>query len=354
MKTDIIEYEVHPASIVLNFEEAKAIIEKEVADYDVVVTEDSVGDAKKLATALNKRAGEIDQELKAAIAKASEPLNEVDGQRKELVAICKDGRKRILVQVEKFEDVKRQRAQNLLEAYRSEYWTKLKVKDEFKSAEFDDLVNLSALTKKGNLAASASSELERRVSADKAKQDQTERRLLELENRSYRAGLAAPLSRDHVRPFLFADDETYDRELERIFKAEAEREKIATERERQRREREAASAPRAPVDTTPAQTAQESAQAGPATDAPAQPARQVSGDHAPHQMRAPDAPENAGFVKWRVVVTFEVATADSVTADKVCEAALKRIQGAGITTTADIRAVGSNEDAAVLRPGARR
>lgn len=354
MTTDIIEYEVHPASIVLNFEEAKALIEKEVADYDVVVTEDSVADAKKLATALNKRAGEIDQELKAAIAKASAPLTEVDGQRKELVAICKDGRQRILVQVEKFENVKRQRAHNLLEAHRQEYWTKLKVKDEFKSAEFDDLVNLSAITKKGNLAASARSELEKRVQSDKAKQDQTERRLLELENRSYRAGLAAPLSRDHVRPFLFADDETYERELERIFKAEAEREKVATERERQRREREAASAPRQEPAATPPETDQKPTGFGPGTNAPASTAAPVSGDHAPPQMRAPDAPESPGFVKWRVVVTFEVETADSVTADKVCEAAHKRMAGAGITTATDIRAIGSNEDAAVLRPGFRR
>jgi hypothetical protein len=173
MTTDILKIETRPASIDINFDEAKSMIEKEVAEYDVVVTEDSVGDAKQLATALNKRAGEIDRRLKDAIAEASAPMKTADGQRKELVAICKDGRQRILVQVEKFEDVKRQRARNLLDAFRSEYWTKLKIKDEFKSAEFDDLVKLSALTKKGNLTASASDELERRVYADKALQDQT-------------------------------------------------------------------------------------------------------------------------------------------------------------------------------------
>lgn len=341
MNKDILRIDATPASLKINFEEAKAQIEAEVDQYDVVVTEDSVGDAKKLATMLNKRAKEIDQRRKDAIAEVSAPIKSADEQFKQLVAICKNGRQRIMVQVEKFEDVQRERAAGLLKTYREEYWIKFGVKDEFKSAEFDDLVKLTALTGKGNLTAATDAEIRQRVQADKSMQDQTERRLLELENRSYRADLAAPLTRDHVRPFLFADDETYERELTRIIDAELQREKVAAERERQRQAR----AVEPPKEQTPAEAPQTRAEPEPAPDT----------DHqAQAEPAAPDAPDQAGTIRWRVTVTFSVETSDSVGAEKVCEAAYKRMLDANIKTMTDVRAIGSNEDTAVLRPGLRR
>jgi hypothetical protein len=119
------------------------------------------------------------------------------------------------------------------------FWAELDVAEEFRQAEFDDLVMVSAVTKAGSLAGKQKTILQNRCRDDRRIQDRTERRLLELENASLRAGLSAPLTRDHVEHFLFADDERYSRELERILTAEVQRQEEAEKRMRERIEREA-------------------------------------------------------------------------------------------------------------------
>jgi hypothetical protein len=74
--------------------------------------------------------------------------------------------------------------------------------------------------------------------ADKAIQDQTDRRLLMLENQSLRAGLASPLTRDHVNSFLFQPDEVYQAQLDRIIASEINRQNDAEQKLREKIERE--------------------------------------------------------------------------------------------------------------------
>src|SRR6056297_2528474 len=144
-----------PAVLSVNFEEAREAIKQHVAKYNIVVTADTVGEAKKTATELNKQAKELDDRRKAAIAEVSAPIREADEQMKQLVTLYKDGRKKIIDQVERFEDETRAEAARKLEARREEVWDSLGVDDEFRAAEYRDLVRLTALTQAGNLAAGA-------------------------------------------------------------------------------------------------------------------------------------------------------------------------------------------------------
>lgn len=90
-----------PASVEFNFDELKQALEDELRPYrELVVTEDTVKSGKELATELNKTKKAIDDQLKAAIKKASEPLTLVDNQRKELSGMIDEGRREILKQVE--------------------------------------------------------------------------------------------------------------------------------------------------------------------------------------------------------------------------------------------------------------
>lgn len=234
---ELIQVENTPAHIDVNFEALKKHLDGELKKYRVVVTGDTVKDAKKVATDINALRKEIDTRRKEEVAKASEPVKAFDGKMKELVAMCDTGRKEILDQVKKFEDETRQLASQLLHDAREDLWKKLQVEDEYKSAEFDDLILLSSVTGTGKLAASAKQKLEQRVSEDKALQDRTKVRLVELENKSWKADLAAPLTRDHVQHFLFADEETYNRELQRILDAEIERQAAAEQRMKQQEEK---------------------------------------------------------------------------------------------------------------------
>ncbi|WP_372809293.1 hypothetical protein, partial [Litorivivens sp.] len=82
-----------------------------------------------------------------------------------------------------------------------------------------------------------------RATADKSLQDRTEMRLLKLENESYKAGLHAPLTRDHVNTFIFADDETYSTELSRVIAAEIGRQEATEKRIEEKRAKEQAPPP---------------------------------------------------------------------------------------------------------------
>lgn len=289
---ELITVESQPAEIAVNYDELKAALEADLKKYDVVVTEDTLADAKKLATELNKQRKAIDDRRKAEVAKASEPVRVFDQQMKDLAGLYEDGRKKILEQVKRFEDEARETARQLLEQKRDEYWVDHEVGPEFRKAEYQDLVNLSALTKKGALTSAVKKSLHDRVKDDRALQDRTERRLLELENASHRAGLAAPLTRDHVAHFLFESDDKYKLELDRILEAEVKRQQAAEERERKRLQDEADRKARE-VAQRQAREAQEEAQR-----------QQREQEQAQEGAPATEAPEATEFV--RVTATFAV------------------------------------------------
>lgn len=325
---DLIRIESTPALVSVNFAELKEALAKELAKYDVVVTADTLPDAKKLATDLNKTAGEIDKRRKEEVAKVSEPIRAFDDSMKELVGMCKDGRGKILKQVERFEDETRAACQELLIALRQELWDQYKVGPDFQRAGYQDLIQISHVTAKGNLTAKAKSELDARVVLDLRMQDQTERRLLELENASYKAGLAAPLTLDHVRPFLFEDHETYDRELTRIIEAEVRRQEQAEQAMRERLEREA----RLRAEAEQREQARLAQAAEPAQRE--EPVKQELGG-LPREEPAAE-PAAPGKIRLSVVAVFAPEVDPSVSYEAVEKALKAAMKKAGITTLQSI------------------
>ena len=311
-----------PAALSINFEDLREAIEQDVAKYDVIVTADGVADAKKTASELNAKAKEIDTKRKAAIAEVSAPIKTADEQMKDLVEIYRNGRQKILDQIEKFEDETRRDVDKKLSDLRDDLWQGNNIEPEFRNAEYSDQVKISALTKTGNLTAAAKREVESRVRADKALQDQTERRCMDLENRSFRAGLKEPLTRDHVAHFLLADADEYEAGIDRILNAEVQRqERIETaERERQKRQDERAAR------TEPEPTPATAPAPGPA------PATQQA---APE----PPAPAPTGKIAWSVRCTFRLEVSDHISGDQI-ERELRRVleQKAGITTLDSVQA----------------
>lgn len=234
----LISVSATPAAIAFNYEETRSWLEGELKQYDVVVTADTLADCKKLAAELNKLAAEISKRRRDAVAEVSAPIKLFEDQAKSLEQMCKEGRQKLLDQVQVFEDETKAKAKAALEAARSAMWAEQEVADEFRRTQIDDLVKLSTLTKTGKLSATAKQELLIRVNSDLKLQQQTQIRLHLLENDSYRAGLAAPLARAHVETFLFASDEEYGQRLQAMIASELERQKVAEERSRKRFEEE--------------------------------------------------------------------------------------------------------------------
>jgi len=352
---DLIRIKTTPAQIAGNFDEVEAQLTEYLRQYDVVVTQDSVANAKKLATELNKQIGELDRRIKEALAEASAPIKEADEKRKHLVQLGKDARAKIQEQVKRYEDETRKLAAQLLDDYRESLWRDHGVSVKYQHAEYEDLVKLTAVTKSGNLAAAVKKDLETRVRDDKAMQDRTGRRLAELSGASYEAGLAAPLTRDHVEHFLFAADEKYAAELQRILDAEVERQNKAEQRAREQAQREAQQKAEAERREKARQERME--QAGPPDSVDAQGAEYRTMDtpagntaHVVTQPSSDDtpAPQSRGddTVTWSVVMTFEVRVPATVTADEIKREARSIVKPEALKTLKNIGAQKARQAAA--------
>src|SRR5690625_3722969 len=294
-----------PAKLATNFDEVKKSLAAELAKYEgVVVTRDTVADAKKLATELNQTAKAIDDRRKEEVAAVARPSLQFDAQMRELVEMCKDGRAQLLDQVKVFEDEVRDQVKELLTEYLEGQWDDQEVEQEFRRATIDDLAILSNITKTGNLTARAGNEVIARVQADRALEDKTHMRIAQLESISYQSGLAAPLTRDHVAGILFADDEAYQAEVERIVSAEVERQKVAQEKLQERLIKENRMAP-------------------------------------PAGYKKPQVSKG----EVAVVATFNIEVSDKVTDEQIRAALQKKMEAAGFTTLQSIEIIRAQEAA---------
>jgi hypothetical protein len=232
---ELIVIENIPAKISVNFKELKAKSITLSEKYKgIVVTLETLPESKKLTTELNAIKNEIAALRKSEAVRATAPVKVFEAQMKELEQMWEVNRQEILAQVAKFENQTRELASQLLTDLRDELWTGQGIRVEFRRAEFDVLVLLSAVTATGNLTASTRGKLEALVTLDKQLQDQTDMRLLRLENESYKAGLAAPLNRGHVEYFLFAAEPAYSEKLARLMATELAREEVAQQRMREK------------------------------------------------------------------------------------------------------------------------
>jgi len=229
-----------PAVLSFNYETFKAELEQKLEQYRTVVTVDTVKQAKETATELNKLKTELDTRRKEAIRYVSAPIKAADDQMKECVRLVADGRQDILDQVARFDKERLEKLHEKLIEDRDIMRSELEIRPEFHGAASDltDLVKLGNITPKGRPTGKAGDAVYERVNQEHQLQLTVERRILELENASYRAGLAAPLTKAHVEHFIRADEETYQAKLGELFKAEIERDRqsrqaIAQEAERQ-------------------------------------------------------------------------------------------------------------------------
>ena len=322
-----------PALVEVNFDELKKHLSIELERYtSVVVTQETVKGAKELATELNATKGEIGKRRKDEVARASAPVKAFDGKMKELEAMCEDGRQGLLKQVATFEDETRRLASEMLTELRGELWAAHGIRAEFRWSECEPLALLSAVTATGNLTAGAKGKLEALVTADKQLQDQTDMRLLKLENESFKSGLSAPLNRGHVEHFLFDSEPVYSDKLDRLMKTELEREEVAQKRMREKMEREQKQKEESEQRQREA-AKREAARVPEVVEQRSAPQE----DPVPAQKPEPDAVKpsaaaRTGTTPVTVSCTFTVNVGDNVT-DSAIESELRKVMtAAGLTT----------------------
>jgi len=312
--------------IVSGFKEAKAKLEKELKKYDVVVTLDTLKDSKAMTTTLNKRAAEIDVQRKEAVYNVSEPIRAFEAEMKTLHKMCKDGREKILTQVNVFENETRTTIRKKLVDLLQAQYEHHEVDEEFKTASIDDLVILSNLTGKGSLTAKTVAEVTNRVNADKQVQFKVEMRLVYLENKCYKAGLTSPLTEVHISRFLRSPDDEYEAQLQSLIEVELERQKATEEAA----VKKAATVAKAVVDHhTKAVEASTEFQ---------KPACDSEQEMFPHENKSDENESKlteaapSGTIGYIVTTTFELAVPAHVPVEAIENKVRKTLDGAGFTT----------------------
>lgn len=228
-----LQVNVTPAKIETNIEPLRlALIEKIDNQSKTVITLENLQEGKNLAAEINKTKKLISDERKRVDGEAGLEVKAFEDQMKALEKICTDGYDLLKRQTDEFDAAKKAEHLQIIKGALSAAWEAAGIEPEFRRATVDDLASLTAVTPKGSLTKATKITLDGRVFEDKARQDRTNMRLVLLENQSLKAGLVAPLDRNHVAAFLFAPDDVYQKRLDAIIQSEIQRQQAAQDKAR--------------------------------------------------------------------------------------------------------------------------
>jgi len=314
-----------PLVLTANFDVVEKHLKSELKKYDVVVTEDTLKDCKKLSTELNAIANNINAKRKEEVALISVPIKAFDEKIKSLVTLCQDGREKLTKQIKVFEDKTKADIKIMLLNYLHEKYDASQVESEYRTSTIDDLVILGNRTATGKLAGKATSAIDMRVMENINTQNMVATRLLKLENASYKAGLKAPLERIHIAAFLMADDEVYDKNLESLLKSEVNRQEVAEEKTRAEVKKET------PVTTNPA------ANPDIVPEAIADMMNEVDENKEPAITQQPPEGKTLHVIQAR----FEVMALPNVKPEQIVNKLKEVMEEAGITSLVEINLVNS-------------
>jgi hypothetical protein len=234
-----LQVKITPAQISANLAEIKADLLENLKQYDIDVTIETLPDAKKMATDLNKLAGEIDKRRKDVKKELSAPVDVFNAQAVELAKMILDAREKILKQVAVFENKQKAHCRQLLQNELDTLYLESGVTKEYQTGNIEKLAILSNLTEKAKLTKSAIEKVAEIVKADKAVQDMVESRKANLNAITERAGLLGGISDALIMPFIREPESVYTAKLNEIIDAEIKRQKATEERIRAEAERKA-------------------------------------------------------------------------------------------------------------------
>jgi len=228
-----LQVNVTPAKIETNIEPLRlALIEKIDNQSKTVITLENLAEGKELAATINKTKSLLESERKRITKEACVDVDKFVEAAKGLEKICDAGYRTVKDQTDKFDAAKKSEHLQIIKDALAAAWEAAGIEPEFCRATVDDLATLTAVTPKGSLTKATKTSLDSRVAEDKSLQDKITMRLVLLENQSLKAGLVAPLDRNHVAAFLFAPDDVYQKRLDAIIESEIQRQQAAQDKAR--------------------------------------------------------------------------------------------------------------------------
>ena len=219
----------HSLDISSNMEELAVGIKKDIqTKYDLIVTEDSLPETKKLMAEINKRKADFKSKYKEFKEEVLSPLVTLDAKAKEIEGYFDDARSALDNQVKNFEKGKLEAIRVIIEKYRD--YACLKANIDISSITINDLVMLSAVNTNSN-----------GYSIAKKISDTIEQRIQFVENQILKAKLEAEEKAKYEREIaekakLEAEEKARQREMEMLARMEREKQEALLKAEREKEE----------------------------------------------------------------------------------------------------------------------
>ena len=284
----------HSLDISSNMEELAENIKKDIQNkYDIIVTEDSLPETKKLMAEVNKEKDEFKKKYKEFKNEVLAPLTPLDAKAKEIESYFDTARAALDNQVKNFEKGKLEAIKVIVEKYRDDACLTANITPE--SITINDLVILSAVStnSKGyTIAKKTSDTIDQRIQAVEL---QIAKAKLEAEEKAKRDREIAENARRE------AEERARVREAELLAKDEREKQDALLKAEREKAEA-VAKATRA--DIAPVQE---------------------------QEVKEPTFTDDGKRI-FTVTATFEVSAPKQTPIDKIINKLQGMIEGAGITS----------------------
>jgi len=219
----------HKLDIESNMDSLAIKIKDDIKEkYDIVVTEDTVTESKKLMAEINKDKDSFKATYKSFKQKVFEPFESLDKKAKEIEAYYTDARTAVEQQVKKFEAKKLEQAKEACVDYLLKQTEQKGI--DFQAININDLfTQLGSVTASGNISTKAKNEIDTRI---QKVENEILKAKLEAEEKAKRDREIAEKAK------LEAEERARIREAEIIAKAERDKAE-AVERAKQEAIREA-------------------------------------------------------------------------------------------------------------------
>lgn len=219
----------HSLDISSNMEQLAIKIKDDIKEkYDIVVTEDTVTESKKLMAEINKDKDNFKATYKSFKQKVFEPFESLDKKAKEIETYYIDARTAVEQQVKKFEAKKLEQAKEVCVDYLLKQTESKGI--DFQAININDLfTQLGSVTASGNISTKAKNEIDTRI---QKVENEILKAKLEAEEKAKRDREIAEKAK------LEAEERARIREAEIIAKAERDKAE-AVERAKQEAIREA-------------------------------------------------------------------------------------------------------------------
>jgi len=218
--------------------EKEVLVELGKNEYNSIVTMENFKVMKESSQFLGKVAKQISDFRIAKVKEETQDIKLFEDSLKKFTQMFKDKQDSIKSGLDIFEEQTRIKVVAVCGVYFLEYCDKVELRQEFRNIDLNDMTQTGYATATFKISKKGIDEVERRVNIQLTLQTKVDNRLLNLENECLKVGIE-PLTEQHIKGFLFASDEEYQKQLKELIESEITRNEAIKQRAAEQADKDA-------------------------------------------------------------------------------------------------------------------